>query len=195
MGARSSHLSRSADPHLPHPALPGQRDDPPKALASFQKIVNDEQEKGEQTEYGFKALKQMTKLSFKTLHDYDKALAYYNKLLTYTKKAVTRNVAEKGINGILDYVSAESSLETGKMQQFYEVTMTALEEAKNEVSSTDAGFKMGSAELTMRCSNLTAIEHQNEPEACQVVARPEGVQQAQSGKPSPTLLATRSPLS
>lgn len=76
----------------------------------------------------------MTKLSFKTLRDYDAALAYYQQLLTYTKKAVTRNVAEKGINGILDYVSAESTLETGKMQQFYEVTMTALEEAKNEVS-------------------------------------------------------------
>jgi len=111
----------------------GQRDEPSKALVSFQKIVNDEESKGEQTEYGFKSLKQMTKLSFKTLHDYDRALAYYHTLLTYTKKAVTRNVAEKGINGILDYVSSEANLETGKMQQFYEVTMTALEEAKNEV--------------------------------------------------------------
>lgn len=158
--------SARADPHLaptPPCTRPGQRDDPPKALASFQKIVNDEKEKGEQTEYGFKALKQMAKLSFKTLHDYDQALAYYNQLLTYTKKAVTRNVAEKGINGILDYVSAESTLETGKMQEFYEVTMTALEEAKNEVSATGTIDRepRPKAELTTTRSYLTAAVDQD----------------------------------
>lgn len=75
----------------------------------------------------------MTKLTFK-LHRYDEALTHYRTLLTYTKKGVTRNVAEKSINGILDYVSAEQGLPTGSMQEFYEVTMKALEEAKNEVS-------------------------------------------------------------
>lgn len=110
-----------------------QRDTPDVALASFQKIVDNEAASGEQGEFGFKALKQMTKLAFK-LGRYDDALRTYKTLLTYTKKGVTRNVAEKSINGILDYVSAESKLETGRMQEFYEVTMTALEEAKNEVS-------------------------------------------------------------
>lgn len=75
----------------------------------------------------------MTKLTFKHAR-YDEALKFYRTLLTYTKKGVTRNVAEKSINGILDYVSAESKLETGRMEEFYEVTMKALEEAKNDVS-------------------------------------------------------------
>lgn len=111
-----------------------QRDEPDVALASFQKIVDNEAAAGEQGEFGFKALKQMTKLTFRNGR-YDEALKHYKTLLTYTKKGVTRNVAEKSINGILDYVSAERKLETGRMQEFYEVTMTALEEAKNEVSN------------------------------------------------------------
>lgn len=74
----------------------------------------------------------MTKLTFK-LGRYDEALAYYKTLLTYTKKAVTRNVAEKAINRVLDYVSADEGLGLDKMQEFYEITMTALEEQKNDV--------------------------------------------------------------
>lgn len=110
-----------------------QRDTPDVALASFEKIVSNEAAAGEQGEFGFKALKQMVKLTFK-LGRYDEALKHYRTLLSYTKKGVTRNVAEKSINGILDYVSAEQGLPTGSMQEFYEVTMKALEEAKNEVS-------------------------------------------------------------
>ena len=76
----------------------------------------------------------MTKLNFK-LQEFDKSLESYKTLLSYTKKGVTRNVAEKSINGILDYVSAETRLDTLKMQEFYEVTIKALEDAKNDVSS------------------------------------------------------------
>lgn len=117
------------------------RDTPDIALASFQKIVTNEANAGEQGEFGFKALKQMTKLTFK-LGRYGEALAYYKTLLTYTKKGVTRNVAEKSINGILDYVSAQSALETERMQEFYEVTMSALEEAKNDRLSTKTNLKL-----------------------------------------------------
>ena len=74
-----------------------QRDTADTALASFQKIVDDETSRGEQGEFGFKALKQMTKLTFK-LGRYDEALAHYKTLLTYTRKAVTRNVAEKALS-------------------------------------------------------------------------------------------------
>ncbi|GAA5839461.1 hypothetical protein JCM11251_002732 [Rhodosporidiobolus azoricus] len=118
-----------------------QRDEPDKALASFQKIVDDESARDEQGEFGFKALKQMTKLTFK-LARYDEALAYYKTLLTYTKKAVTRNVAEKAINRVLDYVSAEEGIGLDKMQEFYEVTMKALEEQKNERLSTKTNLKL-----------------------------------------------------
>ena len=113
--------------------LPAKRDEPDVALAAFQKIVSDESAKNEQSDFGFKALKQMTKLTFKHSR-FDEALTHYKTLLTYTKKGVTRNVAEKAINRILDYVSAEPKLGTEKMQEFYEVTMNALEEQKNDVS-------------------------------------------------------------
>ncbi|KWU47282.1 COP9 signalosome complex subunit 2 [Rhodotorula sp. JG-1b] len=118
-----------------------QRDTPDVALESFQKIVTDEESRDEQGEFGFKALKQMTKLTFK-LGRYDDALRHYKTLLTYTKKAVTRNVAEKAINRVLDYVSAEEGVGLDRMQEFYEVTMKALEEQKNERLSTKTNLKL-----------------------------------------------------
>ncbi|BGP31061.1 hypothetical protein JCM10296v2_002825 [Rhodotorula toruloides] len=118
-----------------------QRDTPDVALASFQKIVQDESDRNDQGEFGFKALKQMTKLTFR-LGRYDEALAHYKTLLTYTKKAVTRNVAEKAINRVLDYVSVEEGIGLDKMQEFYEVTMKALEEQKNERLSTKTNLKL-----------------------------------------------------
>ncbi|BGP00792.1 COP9 signalosome complex subunit 2 [Rhodotorula toruloides] len=118
-----------------------QRDTPDVALASFQKIVQNESDQNNQGEFGFKALKQMTKLTFR-LGRYDEALAHYKTLLTYTKKAVTRNVAEKAINRVLDYVSAEEGIGLDKMQEFYEVTMKALEEQKNERLSTKTNLKL-----------------------------------------------------
>ncbi|KAG0661988.1 hypothetical protein C6P46_003693 [Rhodotorula mucilaginosa] len=118
-----------------------QRDTPDVALESFQKIVTDEESRNEQGEFGFKALKQMTKLTFK-LGRYDDALRHYKTLLTYTKKAVTRNVAEKAINRVLDYVSAEEGVGLDRMQEFYEVTMKALEEQKNERLSTKTNLKL-----------------------------------------------------
>ena len=56
----------------------------------------------------------------------------YREMLTYIKSAVTRNYSEKCINKILDVVSTSSSLEL--LQDFYETTLNALEEAKNEAS-------------------------------------------------------------
>jgi len=84
---------------------------------------------------GFKALKQSTKLLFFGLHRPTDALKTYTELLTYTKSAVTRNYSEKSINGILDYVGGGKGgpVEVDILEQFYEVTKTALVEAKNEV--------------------------------------------------------------
>lgn len=50
----------------------------------------------------------------------------------------SRSTAEKAINGILDYVSNSSELDTTVMQQFYESTLTSLAEAKNEVRAMAA---------------------------------------------------------
>ena len=91
---------------------------------------------------GFKALKQCTKLLFLVLHQQAEALQTYKQLLTYTKSAVTRNVSEKAINGILDYVGggkggaqAGGSVEFDVLDSFYEATRSALKEAKNDVRS------------------------------------------------------------
>jgi len=88
--------------------------------------VDTEQVKGD---WGFKALKQMAKLSFRS-GDYESTLKYYKQLLSYTKSAVTRNYSEKSINNILDFIS--SSQDMAFMEEFYSTTLNALEEAKNE---------------------------------------------------------------
>lgn len=103
-------------------------DNAAKALADWRSIVETENPKGE---WGFKALKQSTKLNFHT-GNYQGALKTYTELLDYCQSAVTKNTAEKSINGILDYVSAAQDLDTSLMQQWYEVTQKALQAAKND---------------------------------------------------------------
>jgi COP9 signalosome complex subunit 2 len=88
---------------------------------------------------GFKALKQCTKLLFLALHRQPEALQTYKQLLTYTKSAVTRNVSEKAINGILDYVGGgkggaqSGNVDFDVLDSFYEATRSALQQAKNDV--------------------------------------------------------------
>ncbi|KAK3847187.1 MAG: PCI domain-containing protein [Linnemannia gamsii] len=101
-------------------------DEPETALAEFQGVVEAETEKGD---WGFKALKQMVKLSFK-MGNYDKTLEYYNQLLPYTKAAVTRNYSEKSINNILDFISSSSDMVF--MEKFYQTTLNSLKETNND---------------------------------------------------------------
>lgn len=131
-------------------------DNPEEALKEFKAIVDQEAQMGD---WGFKALKQSTKLLFLTLHRPTDALQTYTRLLTYTKSAVTRNYSEKTINGILDYVGAGAGKGKGKgksggkaeanvnvnvevdvLERFYQVTREALVEAKNEVRSIFCSF-------------------------------------------------------
>uniref|UniRef100_A0A2N9G435 COP9 signalosome complex subunit 2 n=1 Tax=Fagus sylvatica TaxID=28930 RepID=A0A2N9G435_FAGSY len=56
----------------------------------------------------------------------------YREMLTYIKSAVTRNYSEKCINSIMDFVSGSASQNFGLLQEFYQTTLKALEEAKNE---------------------------------------------------------------
>ncbi|CDZ96801.1 COP9 signalosome, subunit CSN2 [Phaffia rhodozyma] len=119
-------------------------DDPEEALSTFREIVEQEEEKGD---WGFKALKQMTKLLYCTLDRPEDALETYTELLAYTKSAVTRNYSEKSINNILEYVGGEgkgqgvqTNLQT--LEKFYEVTKKSLEESKNERLSVKANLKL-----------------------------------------------------
>ncbi|OCF30632.1 COP9 signalosome complex subunit 2 [Kwoniella heveanensis CBS 569] len=116
-------------------------DDAEGALKAFRTIVDDQPEKGE---WGFKALKQMTKMNYLHLHRPEKALETYRELLGYTKSHVTRNYAEKSINNILDYVGGEGkvSLPLNTLEEFYEATRVACEEAKNERLSTKSNLKL-----------------------------------------------------
>jgi len=81
---------------------------------------------------GFKALKQTVKLYYK-LGKFKEMMDSYREMLTYIKSAVTRNYSEKCINGIMDFVSGSASQNFGLLQEFYQTTLKALEEAKNEV--------------------------------------------------------------
>ncbi|KAH9897943.1 PCI-domain-containing protein [Cubamyces lactineus] len=116
-------------------------DNPEQALKEFRAIVEKEEEKGD---WGFKALKQSTKLLFLTLHRPAEALQTYTELLSYTKSAVTRNYAEKTINGILDYVGGSKSgpVEVEILERFYEATKAALAEAKNDRLSAKTNLKL-----------------------------------------------------
>ncbi|TMW52345.1 hypothetical protein DOY81_002602 [Sarcophaga bullata] len=113
-------------------------DDPKAALASFQKVLD--LENGDKGEWGFKALKQMIKINFK-LNNYEEMMVRYKQLLTYIKSAVTRNHSEKSINSILDYISTSKNMEL--LQNFYETTLEALKDAKNDRLWFKTNTKLG----------------------------------------------------
>ena len=130
--------------------------DPREAVDAFKCVIQMEKEKGEWcvprqrvelvrwllteccgAQYrGFKALKQLVKLHFK-LKNHRDMMESYRQLLSYVKSnAVTRNYSEKVINSILDHVSSAEAVPPSEAQdllaEFYETTLRALEEAKNE---------------------------------------------------------------
>jgi len=65
-------------------------------------------------------------------------LETYQKLLTYTKSAVTRNYSEKSINNMLDNISTSNNMDF--LEKFYASTLQSLEESKNDVSNTSSSF-------------------------------------------------------
>ncbi|EUC60393.1 COP9 signalosome complex subunit 2 [Rhizoctonia solani AG-3 Rhs1AP] len=144
-------------------------DDPAEALKSFRKIIDTEKDKKEHTDWGFKALKQSSKISFLLLGRPDDALKTYIELLGYTRSAVTRNYSEKTINGILDYVGGQKPLKKGQkkasagvvsveiLEKFYEVTKSVLIETKNERLSTKINLKL--AKLWLDRKEYTRLMH------------------------------------
>jgi COP9 signalosome complex subunit 2 len=105
----------------------GLRDtDTAASLQAFEQVIAMEPEKGE---WGFKALKQIIKVLFRQ-RQHALVLERYKELLTYIRSAVTRNYSEKSINSILDFVSSSKRMDL--LQEFYETTLAALQEARNE---------------------------------------------------------------
>lgn len=115
-------------------------DDPRGALQGFQGVLDLEEKKQKKEEWGFKALKQMLKLLFK-MSEYEEMKKRYKQLLTYVKDAVTRNKSEKSINSILDYISTSQKAEL--LQWFYETTLEALQDAKNDRLWFKTNTKLG----------------------------------------------------
>ncbi|WFD34492.1 hypothetical protein MCUN1_001333 [Malassezia cuniculi] len=112
-------------------------DDADAALGEFQAIVDLQTE---MNEWGFKALKQKTKINFHRGR-HDDALRSYRELLKYTKSAVTRNYGEKSINNILDYVSA-SSAPIDTVEEFYRATHAVLDANQSDRLNTKTKLKL-----------------------------------------------------
>ncbi|XP_076354622.1 COP9 signalosome complex subunit 2-like isoform X7 [Tachypleus tridentatus] len=94
--------------------------------------------------YNSKALKEESPKS--ALASFQKAnfeemMSRYKQLLTYIKSAVTRNYSEKSINSILDYISTSKQMEL--LQEFYETTLEALKDAKNDRLWFKTNTKLG----------------------------------------------------
>ncbi|KAI0348149.1 PCI-domain-containing protein [Trametopsis cervina] len=146
----SGDEGESADiENLYYTAKGKREDEPEQALKEFRAIVDQEEEKGD---WGFKALKQSTKLLFLDLKRPSDALKTYTELLTYTKSAVTRNYSEKSINNILDYVGGgkSGSVDVDTLEKFYQATKKALVEAKNERLSVKTNLKLAKLWLDRR---------------------------------------------
>ncbi|EUB61046.1 COP9 signalosome complex subunit 2 [Echinococcus granulosus] len=115
-------------------------DNPDAAIEEFKKVLAIEAEGGAKGDWGFRALKQMIKLKFR-LGRLDDMMEDYRTLLTYIKTAVTRNNSEKSINSILDYVSTSKQMDL--LQTFYNTTLNALKDAKNERLWFKTNTKLG----------------------------------------------------
>ncbi|KAL9129622.1 MAG: hypothetical protein Q9217_001978 [Psora testacea] len=105
-------------------------DNPDEAIVEFLGLPAMEEEKGD---WGFKGLKQATKLEYK-LGKYDKAIEHYTELLTYVKSAVTRNYSEKSINNMLDFIEkgADDNKAYQCMEKFYSQTLESFQSTNNE---------------------------------------------------------------
>lgn len=105
-------------------------DNPEEAIEEFLGLPAMEEEKGD---WGFKGLKQATKLEYK-LGQYEKAIKHYTELLTYVKSAVTRNYSEKSINNMLDFIEkgAENEQASQCIEKFYSQTLESFQATNNE---------------------------------------------------------------
>ncbi|EQC30949.1 hypothetical protein, variant 1 [Saprolegnia diclina VS20] len=107
--------------------------------------------------WGFRALKQLIKWQLRR-HRLEAAMGHYEALLKRisTSATITRNMGEKGVNGILDFVSntphasstAASSVDDTSwsiLQQFYEKTLETLQkkETRNERLWFKTNLKLG----------------------------------------------------
>jgi len=142
-------------------------DNPEKAIKEFQNVIDSDTE---QSDWSFKACKQMVKVSLK-IKDYEGAIKYYKKLLSLLN-IVAKSYSEKSINNILDYASNSDSIEF--LEQFYEITLNKLEETKNDRLWLKTNLKLAKLLLDNREYNkLTKVLDQLH-KACEQENNPDG---------------------
>ncbi|KAJ8982946.1 hypothetical protein NQ317_005262 [Molorchus minor] len=112
------------------------------SIAAFQKVLDLQGDL--RGEWGFKALKQLVKINFK-LKNYRETMTKYKELLGYINHAVTKNHGEKSINSILDYTSTSKDIDM--LRNFYETTLDALKNAKNDRLWFKTNTKLGKVYL------------------------------------------------
>jgi COP9 signalosome complex subunit 2 len=112
-----------------------------EAIAGYERVVEMEEEKGE---WGFKALKKLIKL-YLDEGDRDKAVVKFEELMSYTQGAVSANIAEKGIAGVLDSIATskpsdadedtmgdDASAEGQVVERLYEIAISVLRKQGSE---------------------------------------------------------------
>jgi len=100
-------------------------DDVKEGIKGFEKVISMEGKKGD---WGFKALKKLTKLYFKA-NQPKKVVEKFGKFMDYCT-VVTANVSEKGINGVLDDIGAGKDLNL--TEELYTVALNQLQKSNNE---------------------------------------------------------------
>jgi len=116
-------------------------DDPNEAIKGFEKVIA--MEKGQKGEWGFKALKKLTKLYF-TKKNEKKVLEKFAGFMEYAKTAVTSNISEKGLNSILDNIStSKENKNLILVEQVFTVALSALKDQGNERVWFRTNLKLG----------------------------------------------------
>jgi len=100
-------------------------DDVKEAIKAFEKVVTLETKRGD---WGFKALKKLTKLYFQT-NQPKKVAEKFGKFMDYCS-VVTANVSEKGINSVLDAIGAGTNLLL--TEELYIIALNQLQKSNNE---------------------------------------------------------------
>ncbi|CAG9818328.1 unnamed protein product [Phaedon cochleariae] len=105
------------------------------SVMAFQRVLELQGEhKGE---WGFKALKQLEADNLTS--------TFCSSFTGYINTAVTKNHGEKSINSILDYTSTSKDIEL--LRNFYETTLSALKNAKNDRLWFKTNTKLGKVYL------------------------------------------------
>jgi len=116
-------------------------DDVNEAIKGFEKVLT--LEKGQKGEWGFKTLKNLTKLYFKMGNE-KKVVEKFSAFMDYAKSAVSSNVSEKALNSILDTISNAKDMKSLNLVELvYNTALNSLKIQGNERVWFRTNLKLG----------------------------------------------------